>query len=660
MATLRQKESKIPLRVDSKLKNISKIPLRVETKPKILTNTEPELKRTSTVAKKKTVINPTNRNKTSTAEIPKKELKRVNLQIKNKAKENKFQPSDKISLKNEPSNRASKTITDEKQIKNSNCFSNVLKNRNKITTKKLPERPKPIKGKEEENPFEKKIPEINIESDDPFKISEEEKQNKNSNHPSQTNIEFVADERMKNFILSNRELTPSMLKSSSKIKTSMMDRPSLYNRFKLSVDPYKQALADIENYDLASERQRASEMHKNKLYGTPVQMERSSLYKGFKHPINPYKQALAEIKNSDLASERQRVSEMHKNRVHVSPLQNRNSLYKPLKCVGDPYQDALKSLAKLRVHRNIKSCKKKPEMTRISESSESSTLPTPECEENILVSPCSSPLKKVILDSPSKTDEVLENRQISDLCLPEKNKEQKETDCFINKMLNISTLTSSLKTDANNGKVVRDLSPTLDLKQKSDKKAATFNHEFKNSILKSMNPFLNLLRTSEVRQSLFSHQPECFFDKMNPKIFTPQPVSLYPRLRLSESISPEFLSRRTTDILSCAPINTPLVLKSLGKYELSPVCKKLEFKDSPKETNKEENDSRENSQTFYLQNILTQQKILDQLAHQECSILMHEATFPCEIRNYLQNPVAQILNDGDETHFVPVSLRRLS
>ncbi|GBM84909.1 hypothetical protein AVEN_23710-1 [Araneus ventricosus] len=612
MSSLRQKESKIPLRVDSKLKNVSKIPLRVSqkttlTKPKIFPSTEPELKRTSAI----------DRNRRPTTEV--------------------------------------------KRVNKSNLSSQVLKERNKKAAKEIPQKLKPAQGKQKENPlcsFDKRIPKVNMLDDDLFKTSTEEKQIKNSNHPSQPNIEFVADERMKKLILSNRELTPSILKSCSNIKTSsVMERPSLYKKL-------------------------------NKV------------------PVDPYKQALADIANCDLASEGRRFSEMQKSRLYLSPAQNRNSLYKPSRCVGDPYQEALKSIAKLRMQQKIKSCKKKvtfnlsgddqssdseakdanhgekpvatiqPKLSKINEkSSGSNTLPSPEFEGNMLLTPGNNPSKKVTFDTP-KTDEVLGDRQISkktDLYLLEKKTDlnqlekktdlnelgekndfhqlEKKTDFFINKT---SALASSLKTAANNEEIVHDLSPILHT-QKTDKYISIFNNEIRNSILRTtVNPFLNSVRTSEVRQSLFSNQSERFLDKMNPKIFTPQPVSFYPQTKLSESISPEFLSRRTTDILSCAPINTPLVLKSLSRHELSPVCKKLEFKDSPKESKKEAGDSRENSQTFNLQNIMTQQKILDQLAHQECSIFMHEAQFPCEIRENLQNPIARILNNGDEMHFVPL------
>ncbi|CAL1279826.1 unnamed protein product [Larinioides sclopetarius] len=568
--------------MDSKVKNVSKIPLRVNqnialTKPKKLT--ELELKRTSAIV------------------------------------------------------RNEKPTTEVRRVKKANLSSQVLKDRNKAATKEIPQKHKPAKQKE--NPlclFEKKIPKINLLDDDPFKNSTKEKQVKNSNHPSQQDIEFVADERMKKLILSNRELTPSILKSCSNIKrSSAMERPSLYRKFNIgSVDPYKQALADIANYDLASEGRRVSEMQKNKLY--------------------------------------------------LSPVQNRNSLYKHSKFVGDPYQDALKSIAALSMQQKIKSCKKKvtfnlPGVDRSADSevkdaklgekpvstiqpksnqgneknSGRSTPPSPKLGGNMLLTPGDKHSTEVTFDSSSKTNELSEDKQISKKA--DLNQLDKKTDIFINET---SASASSLKAAANTEDVVHDLSPILH-QQTTNKYTSIFNHEIKNSILKTtVNPFLNSVRTSEARQSLFSSQSEHFLDKMNQKIFTPQPVSFYPRTNQSENISPEFLSRRTTDILSCAPINTPLVLKSLGQHELSPVCKKLEFKDSPKGSKKEDSDSKENTQTFYFQNIMTQQKILDQLAHQECCIFMHEAEFPCEIRENLQNPIARILNNGDEMHFVPL------
>ncbi|GIY37992.1 uncharacterized protein CEXT_638371 [Caerostris extrusa] len=99
---------------------------------------------------------------------------------------------------------------------------------------------------------------------DDFSEIEFKETQKNSNHISQQNIEFVADERFRKLILCEKELTPSILKPCyNRNMSSMYDRPSIYKKIEIPKDPYKEALAAIENIDHVAQEQRACEMNIN-------------------------------------------------------------------------------------------------------------------------------------------------------------------------------------------------------------------------------------------------------------------------------------------------------------------------------------------------------------------------------------------------------------
>ncbi|GIY37994.1 uncharacterized protein CEXT_638381 [Caerostris extrusa] len=199
------------------------------------------------------------------------------------------------------------------------------------------------------------------------------------------------------------------------------------------------------------------------------------------------------------------------------------------------------------------------------------------------------------------------------------------------------------------------------------KNAVTFHPQIRNSVIRSANPLLNLLQASEFMQSLLSKRSDQVSKRTFSRICTPQPVSFFQRAKMTGCASPEFLSKRTSNIITHAPLNTPLVLRNLANCDLSPVSKKLDFSDSHEESKLQIEDSKEddvedeilkghksegekeNTQTL-CQNILTQQKILDQIADQECSIFMYDAAFPAYCRSDLLNPIAETLNDGDEMH----------
>ncbi|GFV96400.1 hypothetical protein TNCV_2869781 [Trichonephila clavipes] len=73
------------------------------------------------------------------------------------------------------------------------------------------------------NLTKKKNTQSDLQKND-FPMSESEKQSKNSNHISQQNIIFEADERFRHHILSGKDLTPSMLNSWSSKKQSSTEK----------------------------------------------------------------------------------------------------------------------------------------------------------------------------------------------------------------------------------------------------------------------------------------------------------------------------------------------------------------------------------------------------------------------------------------------------
>ncbi|GFS54132.1 uncharacterized protein NPIL_651601 [Nephila pilipes] len=530
------------------------------------------------------------------------------------------------------------------------------------------------------NLIKKKVIHSNLQNNFPKTGSEE--QSKDSNHISQQDITFVADERFRHLILSGKELTPSTLKSCCDTKQSFMnERPSLYKRFEAPVNPYQEILKAIENRDLVVEDRRISTLRK--IYPSPLRNERPSLYKKFENPVNPYQELYKVIENRDLAAGDCRFSTLKK--VYPSPVKERNSLHKQYMHVNNPYQEALNSLAELRIKQNLKDKKKvtfnlpgdplsatvsedenmtenvKSRLTDISETCDgNNSSSTPEFPEGIILSKpndISSIEVTPSSSSISKSDDV--NRKIFENC-PESIEEKSD---FCTDLQSIPTPPSSYS------QIVPNIKDNISLKSdtslfegkvyKNFRGLNTFGSEARRSFYKPSNLVFNSLRISELRSSLYFARSEQPRQKTFSKLCTPKPISFNPKTKLTENISPEFLSRRTSNILSHAPINTPLVLKSLANsdlenYESSPICKKLDFIDSPKTNHKEDEhsrkgeDSKENTQTFCLQNILTQQKILDQLAHQECHFLMQETTFPSNNRIHLLNPVARILLEGDE------------
>ncbi|GFQ95819.1 uncharacterized protein TNCT_571072 [Trichonephila clavata] len=547
------------------------------------------------------------------------------------------------------------------------------------------------------NLTKKKITQSNLQKND-FHMFESEKLSKNSNHISQQNIIFEADERFRHHILSGKELTPSMLNScNSKKLSSTYERPSLYTKLKAPANSLQEVLKSIENRDFAAEG-RATELKKVG-YSSPLKV-RNSLYEQCAFVGDPFQEAfknLAELRlkqklkytkkvtfnlsATDSPSEIEPEGENHKRGNN----KERNSLYKQRLYVGDPLQEALNSLAELRIKQQHKDKKKvtfnlpatdslhttvsddekynkknsKSRLTDIDKKSYGTDSPSiPEFPgENFLSEQYENPSIEEILSTPAVSSSDDLSKKVYENCLFRNIEENKSE--FCTDMLNVTSPISCSHIVPNT--TDNTLKSGSSLKGHNNFRGlGVLGSEIRRSFMKPSNPLFNTFRTSELRSSLYSIRSEQPRQIIFSKLCTPKPISFNPDSKLTEDISPAFFSRRTSNILSHAPINTPLVLKSLANSDLdncefSSICKKLDFSDSPKTSHKEDEGSRkENTQTFYLQSILTQQKILDQLAHQECNILMHETQFPSNNRSHLQNPVARILLEGDEMHFVPV------
>ncbi|GFY49830.1 uncharacterized protein TNIN_169981 [Trichonephila inaurata madagascariensis] len=536
-----------------------------------------------------------------------------------------------------------------------------------------------------------------------FPMSESEKQLKNTNHISQQNIIFEADERFRHHILSGKELTPSMLNSwSSKKQSSTYERPSLYKKFKAPANAIQEVLKSIENKNFAAEG-RVTELKKVG-YSSPLKL-RNSLYEQSAFVGDPFQEAfknLAELRlkqklkdkkkvtfnlsASDPLSETENEGENHK----TGNNKERNSLYKQRVFVGDPLQEALNSLAELRIKQQLKDKKKvtfnlpvtdslhttvsddensnkinsKSRLTDIDKESYGSNSPSiPEFPGEIFYQKILKiPAIEVIPSTPAVSSSEDISKKVYKNCNFRSIEENKSE--FCSDMLNVTTppISCSRVVPNTTDSILKSGASLFKEKGYNNFKGlGVLESKIRRSFMKPSNPLFNTFRTSELRSSLCSIRSEQPRQRIFSKLCTPKPISFNPDSKLTEDISPAFFSRRTSNILSHAPINTPLVLKSLANSDLdncefSLICKKLDFSDSPQTTHKDEDSRKENTQTFYLQSILTQQKILDQLAHQECNILMHATQFPSYNRLHLRNPVAQILLEGDEMHFVPVTM----
>ncbi|GFV96398.1 uncharacterized protein TNCV_2869761 [Trichonephila clavipes] len=474
------------------------------------------------------------------------------------------------------------------------------------------------------------------------------------------------------------------------------ERPSLYKKLKAPANAIQEILKSIENKNFAAEG-RVTELKKVG-YSSPLKL-RNSLYEQSAFVGDPFQEAfknLAELRlkkklkdkkkvtfnlsATDPLSETEPEGENHK----TGNNKERNSLYKQRVFVGDPLQEALNSLAELRIKQQLKDKKKvtfnlsatdslhttvsddknynkinsKSRLTDIDKESYGSNSPSiPEFPgANILSENFENPAIEVIPSTlaVSSSDDL--SKKVYKNCNFRSSEENKSE--FCSDMLNVTTPPISCsRVVPNTTNIILKSGASL-FKEKGHnnfKGLGVLESEIRRSFMKPSNPLFNTFRTSELRGSLYSTRSEQPRQRIFSKLCTPKPISFNPDSKLTEDISPAFFSRRTSNILSHAPINTPLVLKSLANSdlnncELSLICKKLDFSDSPQTTHKDEDSRKENTQTFYLQSILTQQKILDQLAHQECNILMHQTQFPSNHRSHLRNPVAQILLQGDEMY----------
>ncbi|KAG8196941.1 hypothetical protein JTE90_009000 [Oedothorax gibbosus] len=153
------------------------------------------------------------------------------------------------------------------------------------------------------------------------------------------------------------------------------------------------------------------------------------------------------------------------------------------------------------------------------------------------------------------------------------------------------------------------------------------------------------------------------------KLCTPRPISFFPKPGNADSISPEFLCRRTSQIVAQAPISTPMVLRTMAaNLEDSPspsrldeedgqVCQRLDFDDDS-----EEKPVRASISTPFKFNkcpipgIVTNQQMLDNMADEECQAFSSFTWLPGNGERNFWNPVAHILTHGDDMHFVPLKL----
>ncbi|GIY64872.1 uncharacterized protein CDAR_240131 [Caerostris darwini] len=545
------------------------------------------------------------------SEINKKNLKPNNVAIINKIKKQQALPSVAESVKKSNASNKNFPKIDMKTNQSNNKQNNFHQVEEKIATKQK----------------------------DDFSVIEFKETQKNSNHISQQNIEFVADERFRKLILCEKELTPSILKPCyNRNMSSMYDRPSIYKKIEIPKDPYKEALAAIENIDHVTQEQRACEM------------------KNINHCQSPFKDRFS--------------------------IYNQKYIF-----TGDPYEIALNSLSKLEVKQKVKN-KKKVTFNLPATNSFSETVTKKDCEKenkfrltyanekleearNNLVpeyeKDCGNVFSvKISAGSSLVTD--LDSENVSGDSCYSKNIFNKETDLCSDKISIVSspvsrTLQNIKENPLNFGMLTIPETPS------NMENAATLHPQIRNSVIRSANPLLS--QASEFMQSLLSKRSDQVSKRTFSRICTPQPVLFFQQAKMTGCMSPEFLSKRTSNIITHAPLNTPLVLRNLAKCDLSPVSKKLDFSDSHEESKLQIEDSKEDdvedeilkghksegekeNTQILCQNILTQQKILDQIADQECSIFMYDAAFPAYCRSDLLNPIAETLNDGDEMHFVPL------
>lgn len=94
-------------------------------------------------------------------------------------------------------------------------------------------------------------------------------------------------------------------------------------------------------------------------------------------------------------------------------------------------------------------------------------------------------------------------------------------------------------------------------------------------------------------QNTMQPPEESIVNERTARIYTPRPISLFPKSKLNDSYSPEYLVGGKAALMTQFPICTPLVLKNIARKhmfspeeDLSPVRLKLDFtgaeKDSPK------------------------------------------------------------------------------
>ncbi|XP_035218379.1 mediator of DNA damage checkpoint protein 1-like, partial [Stegodyphus dumicola] len=352
-----------------------------------------------------------------------------------------------------------------------------------------------------------------------------------------------------------------------------------------------------------------------------------------------------------------RISQLKQNEaIPVSP-KDRYSIYKRFPLSDDPFQEAMKSLEVLKAKSKVKSAKK---VRFYLVHDESPALKNEkDLPENLI--------------SESRLTNISEKSEENTPIIPEASTEkpsistEKPTCSEPNKvtctsqLLHQNTFTSSVKLESAVLKNASDCTQAIRYSSsstpfvKSSKKENVFS-----TCSKSASHVIN---SNHVRHSvrdadrLIPNSLKCVRNESKGLLNSPRPLLLHTQSNHIQDISPEILNKCDPRLLLEAPICTPLVLKGLANdsaLKLSPIRQKLDFLEEEDKVAQDDTSPIFRLPSINVEHIWTQKKILDQLADKECGYFLSSAAFPIISGRYLCDPIAHILTEGDEMHFVPV------